>query len=303
MRFGILRRQSARRPVALAAAITLALGLVAGRHAPVGAAGNFLWRATRGQNVVYLAGSLHLLSRDHYPLSQPFEDAFSDSDLLVEEVDLGQMEMDAQMKLLARGILTDGRSLDEVLSPETKALVEARAASLGMPLQAFQMFKPWMLALTLLAMEWQKAGFDPALGLDKHFYDRARAEKKAVEGLETVEFQISRFDQLTMDEQDRMLRSTLKEIETQRGSVNVLAAAWKAGDVQTVERIVLQDLRGEPRIYESLLVSRNRNWLPKIESLFERQGRALVIVGAAHLVGPDGLLAMLRSKGYAVEQL
>jgi uncharacterized protein YbaP (TraB family) len=289
--------------VRLVAAIAVALGIAAALARPVDAAGNFLWRASRGQAVVYLAGSLHLLSQDHYPLSQPFESAFKESDLLVEEVDLAEMSQAGQLGLLMRGMFTDGRSLDQVLSPETRALVASHAATQGLPLESFQVFKPWMLALTLLGIEWQKSGFDPNLGLDKHFYDRAVAEKKAVQGLETVEFQISRFDQLTMDEQDRMLRSTLKEIETQRGSVSVLAAAWKAGDVETVERIVLQDLRTEPRVYESLLVSRNRDWLPKIERLFDRPGRTLVVVGAAHLVGPDGLLALLRSKGYAIEQL
>ena len=100
-----------------------------------------------------------------------------------------------------------------------------------------------------------------------------------------------------------MLASTLNELETQKASVTKLADAWKAGDAPTVERIVLQDLRQEPRMYQRLLVDRNRAWLPQILALFARSGRAFVVVGAAHLVGPDGLLALLRAKGYAVEQL
>jgi len=164
-------------------------------------------------------------------------------------------------------------------------------------------FKPWMLALTLLSLEWLKAGFDPDLGLDKHFYDRARAEGKAVQGLETLDFQISRFDGMTPNEQDRLLAQTLKELDTQRTAVTTLANAWKAGDSSTVERIVLQDVRQEPQMYQRLLVDRNRNWLPKIEALFARRGRAFVVVGAAHLVGTDGLISMLRARGYTVEQM
>jgi uncharacterized protein len=69
-----------------------------------------------------------------------------------------------------------------------------------------------------------------------------------------------------------------------------------------VERIVLKDLEQEAQLYQRLLVERNKNWLPKLEALFARKGAAFVVVGAAHLVGPDGLVAMLKAKGYTVEQ-
>jgi uncharacterized protein YbaP (TraB family) len=100
-----------------------------------------------------------------------------------------------------------------------------------------------------------------------------------------------------------MLSETLKELETTKASFTKLADAWKAGAVGMVEGIVLQDLKSEPQMYERLLVERNRNWSPKVEALFLRPKPSLVIVGAAHLVGADGLLQMLRSKGYRVEQL
>jgi uncharacterized protein YbaP (TraB family) len=70
-----------------------------------------------------------------------------------------------------------------------------------------------------------------------------------------------------------------------------------------VDFTLLQDFKQEPRLYQRLLVERNRAWLTKIEALFDRQGRAFVVVGAAHLVGPDGLLAMLTAKGFTVQQM
>ena len=76
-----------------------------------------------------------------------------------------------------------------------------------------------------------------------------------------------------------------------------------ARECATIERLTMQDLKQEPIIYERLLVERNRNWLPHIEALFSRSSPALVVVGAAHLVGPDGLLKMLQGKGYRIEQL
>jgi uncharacterized protein YbaP (TraB family) len=249
-------------------------------------------------------GSLHLLTKDYYPLSQPLDAAFKQSDLLVEEVDLGEMlAPEKQLEMAMRGMLPPDQSLDKLISPATLALVTARTSGVGVPIEALKRFKPWFLSLMLLGLEWQSAGFDANLGLDKHFYDRARAEGKSVQGLESLEFQLSRFDEMTPDEQDRMLAQTLKELDTQTASVTKLADAWKAGDVATIERIVLQDLKSEPRMYQRLLVDRNRNWLPKVEALFARPRPSYVVVGAAHLVGPDGLLALLRAKGYTVSQL
>jgi hypothetical protein len=224
--------------------------------------------------------------------------------VLVEEVDLAEMlRPEAQMQTLMRGMLPAGQTLDKVLSAETLALVNKTAKEVGAPVEALQRLKPWMLALTLEGLELVKSGFDPELGLDKHFYDRARQAGKAVQGLETVEYQISRLDDMTAEQQDRMLAETLKEISTQKGSVAKLTAAWKTGDASAVERVVLADLKSDPLMYQRLLVERNKNWMPKIEALFARKSNALVIVGAAHLVGPDGLLAMLKAKGYTIAQL
>jgi uncharacterized protein len=288
------------RRCAVAAAIVAAYAL-----APLHAQNrDFIWKASRGQSVVYLVGSVHLLSKDYYPLSPALDKAFKETDLLVEELHLGQMaQVESQMTILMRGMLPSGQTLDKVVSPATFALVSERVKVLGLPIEPLSRFKPWALALTLLGLEWQAAGFDADLGLDKHFYDQAVAAGKEVQGLETIEFQISRFDEMSMEEQDRLLASTLRELETEKAAVTTLANAWKAGDAPTVEKIVLLELRKEPGMYQRLLVDRNKDWMPKIEALFSRKSRSFVVVGAAHLVGPDGLLALLRAKGYAIEQL
>jgi uncharacterized protein len=265
---------------------------------------NFLWKATKGSGSLYLVGSVHLLTKDYYPLDPALDVAFKQSDLLVEEIDLGEMmATENQMNMLVAGMLPSGQTLDKVITPATMAAVTKRVEALGMPVEPLKRFKPWLLSLTLLGMEWQKAGFDAELGLDKHFYDRARADKKPVQALETVAFQISRFDEMTAEEQDLLLAETLKELDTQKSAVTTLADAWKAGDAATIEKIVLQDLKSDPRLYRRMLVDRNRDWLPKLEATVARGSKAFVVVGAAHLVGPDGLLAMLTAKGYSIEQL
>lgn len=268
------------------------------------AAGNFLWKATKNQNSIYLLGSVHLLTKDFYPLNPALENAYKDSDLLVEEIDLGEtMGTDAQMAMLVGGMLPTGQTIDKIVSPATMSAVSKRLEGLSLPVEPLKRFKPWFLSLTLLGLEWQKAGFEAELGLDQHFFNLAKADGKPVQGLETTMFQISRFDEMSMEEQERMLVETLKELDTQQAEVTKLANAWKAGDIPTVERLVLEDLKSEPRLYQRLLVERNRTWLPKIEALFSRRGHAMVIVGAAHLIGSDGLLAMLRSRGYTIQQL
>jgi uncharacterized protein len=293
----VWRRTSVLPLIAAVAALVLLAPLQAAQH-------NFLWKATGRGGVVYLAGSVHMLSQDYYPLGAALEASFKEADLLVEEVDLNEMlAPEAQLQILSRGMLPGSQTLDQVLSPPTLALVNKTAGGLGAPMEALHKFKPWMLAIAFEGLVLQQGGFDPNLGLDKHFYDLAQAAGKPVQGLETAEYQLSRFDDMTMPQQDRFLADTLKELDTERASVKTLADAWKSGDAPTVERIVLADLKSDPVMYQRLLVERNRNWLPKLDALFSRPGRAFVVVGAAHLVGPDGLLQMLAAKGYTVEQM
>jgi len=263
----------------------------------------FAWKVTGKGGVVYLVGSVHLLSKDFYPLNPAIEAAYKDADLLVEEVDMAEMlDPTAQMGFLTRGMLPSATPLDKVISASTYALVTKRAADLGLPAEPFKLLKPWLVALMLVQTEWQKAGFDPALGIDKHFYDQAKAEGKTTQGLETAAYQISRLDDMTMEQQEHLLSESLKDLDAEKANMARLVESWRAGDVPGVERIVLSELKQEPLLYQRLLVERNRNWMPKIEALFARPRHALVVVGAAHLVGPDGLIAMLKAKGYTVEQ-
>lgn len=306
------KRARLRRP-ALAALVTLVAAASLAADAELSGAPEravlaspraFAWKVVSPRGAIYIVGSVHLLSKDVYPLNPALEKAYHDSDLLIEEVDIAEMTSPAtQTTTLMRGMQPSSVPLEKVLSPSTMAALSKKAQDLGLPIEALKQFKPWMIALTLEAMEWQKAGFDQDLGLDKHFYDQARADGKLVQGLETTEYQISRFDEMPMDLQDHLLAETLKSIDTEQASVSRLIEAWRAGDGPAVERIVLKDLQQEPQLYQRLLVDRNKNWLPKLEALFARNGQAMVVVGAAHLVGPDGLLAMFKAKGYRVDQL
>src|SRR4029453_2450026 len=260
-------RFPARRRPAAAIAITLVAASL--DAAP---ARNFLWKATsRSGGTVYLVGSVHLLAKDSYPLNPALETAFKESDLLVEEGDLGEMGVAAQMAFLSRGMLPSSTPLDKVLSPATYALLTKRVADIGVPLEPLKLLKPWMVAQMLEVMQWTQGGYDPELGLDKHFYDLAKAAGKSVQGLETLDFQVSLFDGMTMPEQDHLLAETLKEIDTEQANMAKVIEAWKAAAAPTVWRIVRSALRQEPQLYQRLLVDRNKAWIPKLEALFARK--------------------------------
>ena len=166
-RFELLRHA-----VRLAACVALVTG-----QANAAAARDFLWKVSGTTGSIYLVGSVHLLTKDFYPLSPALESAFKESDLLVEEADLAEMlSPAAQMQMLARGMLPANTTLDAVVSPATFDLVVTRAKEMGLPVEPLKRFKPWSLALMLSSLQWQKAGFDGELGLDRHFYDQARAD-------------------------------------------------------------------------------------------------------------------------------
>jgi uncharacterized protein YbaP (TraB family) len=256
---------------------------------------SFLWKVHAGTKVLYLAGSVHALGADAYPLSAAYENAFAAAGTLVEEINLAEAEQLASAPmLLAKGMFTDGRTFEGVVSKETSTRVASRLKETGIP--------PEMVRMMITALEAQKAGLDAALGLDKYFFDKARAAGKPVVALETAESQIDRFDTMSESLQEQMLRSTLTELDAQRNSVAAMIGAWRRGDAATLEKMALSSFDGYRGAYTSLIVERNNNWMPQIEACLAKPQPCFVVVGAAHLIGPDGLLTLLTRKGYRIEQ-
>ena len=264
---------------------------------------SFLWKVHSGQKVLYLAGSVHALGADSYPLSAAYESAFNSSGTLVEEINLAEAEqLAAAPLLLSKGLYTDGRTFESAVAKDTATLVATRLKNTGIPMEMIRTMKPWMVMLLITAFEAQKAGLDAALGLDKYFFDKARAASKPVLALETAESQIDRFDKMPETLQEQMLRSTLTELDSQQNSVAAMINAWKTGDAAALEKMSLSSFDGYRGAYSSLIVERNNNWVPQIEACMAKPQPCFVVVGAAHLIGPDGLLTLLKKKGYQIEQ-
>jgi len=277
---------------------------IAAQKASQAPAKNCLWKVVSKDSTVYLLGSVHLLKSDAYPLSQALEQAFSESAKLVLEVNLDSLDSpDAQRLILAKSLLPDGKTLDLTLSPSTYQAVQQKVKALGLDIEVLKRVKPWFLSLSLVAMKMQQLGYDAQNGVDRHFFDRARKAKKEVQGLETADFQINLLDSMSARTQEECLLQTLKELDQFETEFEQLVRAWTEGREKQLDNLLLESFKEYPEVYSKLISERNRNWLPQIEREFQGGNRTLVVVGAAHLVGQDGIVELLRRKGYVVEQL
>jgi uncharacterized protein len=282
----------------------VALAVVAARPAAQAPAKTFLWTVSaEGAPASYLLGSIHVLTPDYYPLHPRIEKAFTDSKVLIEEADLDDLNNPATvMSLLKRAMLTDGRTLDQVIAADLHGKVMERADKAGVPRVAVQRMKPWLVALSLTQPALQAAGFKAEHGVDKYFFDRAKKTGMSRRALETVVFQFQRLDEMTAPQQEALLRSTIEELDTQIGHVKTLADAWSRGDTKTIEELLLTSTESSPELYQRMLVERNASWVSSVEDCVKQQTACFIVVGAAHLVGPDSLVTMLQKKGYKVEQ-
>ena len=206
------------------------------------------------------------------------------------------------MSLLGKAMLTDGRTLDQLIAADLYKTVLERAEKAGLPAMALQRMKPWMAAVSLTAPALKAAGFDSGLGVDQYFFNKARTAKMERRALETVAYQFDRLDQMSPAMQEAMLRSVIADLDTQLSNVKTIADAWAGGDTSTIEKLLLGALVESPELYERLLVERNRNWVEPVEACLKQQTACFVVVGAAHLVGPDSLVALLRKRAHTVEQ-
>jgi uncharacterized protein len=265
---------------------------------------SFLWKVQSKQNAVYLLGSIHALRQGNYPLKPAIEQSYEKSKRVIFEIDLGSASPEKiQDLVLQKGVYLDGRTLQQSITNQTFALLQKQAEEFGLPMAAVNRFKPWYAAVTLLSLKLQKAGLNQAQGVDRYFFTRAKSDQKEVVGLETLEYQFGLFDQMPAADQEAMLLQTLKEMDLLEKDLDKLIQAWMAGDAKALDSLLLDSFREHPKLEQSLLVDRNRQWLPKIEDYLSQSDPCLVVVGAAHLLGKSGLIELLRQRGYSVEQM
>jgi|GraSoiStandDraft_4_1057263.scaffolds.fasta_scaffold163463_2 uncharacterized protein YbaP (TraB family) len=263
-----------------------------------------LWKITGKTNAVYLLGSVHALKNTDYAKDPVIQAAYSNSSTLVFEADIGEMEDPAlQLKLLSKGQLPEGHTLETELSPEVYKLFTNRVTEAGLPLFMLQKMTPGLAAAAIEAFELVKMGMDPQMGVDHYFFTRAKEDQKEIIALETAEFQIGLLTGLSKEEGELMMKATLKELDKTRTEFTELVDGWKNGDSGKLERVLNEALEEAPAIYKRLVTDRNETWVPRIENLLKANKATLVVVGAGHLVGKQSVVELLKKKGWKVTQL
>ena len=263
-----------------------------------------LWKVKGDHNTMYLLGSIHVLSKHAYPLKPALERAFDDANQVVFEIDLTQFTPTSFRQEFKRTALyPSGQSLSKKLSPGTIELLKSVLPDYGLTLDKVERFKPWFLAEWLSSRALEMAGFSDQLGVDFYFYHKAKAAGKPVLGLETLRDQAQIFDSFNDQESELYVVSTISGLPAYAVMVGRLVDAWKNGDVGLLDQLLNQDKRSDPTTHDVLFSKRNSKWMPEIERFAHENGNYLIIVGAGHLVGDDGVIAQLKRAGYAVQQL
>jgi uncharacterized protein YbaP (TraB family) len=263
-----------------------------------------VWKATKDGETVYLGGTVHLLRPSDYPLPQPYETAYQDSDVLYFETDIrGMSDFSTQARIMMELMYQDDRTLSSVLSRDVYELLTNYADSVGLPLHMMDKFKPGLLMTTLQLIEFQQLGYTPE-GVDAYFDSRAIDDGKKVGKFETIDEQIGFLSRMGEGNESEFIELSLEDLKEIELSMEQMIESWRKGDAESLAAVFVDDMKeGYPAVYKELLLDRNNNWLPQLEALFNNQETEFVLVGAAHLVGDDGLLAQLGKKGYAVSQL
>ena len=279
-------------------AVLLVAALPAAR---VEAATGCVWKVTRaGSATLFLGGSIHALRSTDYPLPPAYNRAFEASDRLAFEVEPKVLSGSGEA-LLKAGQYPKGDSLKNHVDPRTYDYVRRVFALMKIPEEKFSRYRPWLLVLMLDYPSGK--GFSDDLGVDEFLAKRAAVNSKPAVGLESWGEHASVFSGLTDRQSEALLLLSFIPQANGSGEVARTMSAWRQGDVDTLARSTRDSFRDFPFFGERLLGARNRNWLPKVEG-FARSGKTyFVVVGAAHLGGTDGLLALLRGRGYQIEQV
>ncbi len=270
------------------------------------AARHLFWRAESGSGAtLYLLGSIHFGRDDMYPLPGVISTAFQKSDALVVELDALSMDpMAAAQSFAANGMYGGGGSLREELGEEIWQRLARAADQLGVSASLLNMQKPWLAAMTLSGLSVRQAGFDETLGIDMHFLKLAQGRLPVIE-LEGMAYQAQLMASLPADAQRAMLTDTLRILEQGANYYQRMVDIWRSGDVAGLAKLIGESLSGNAaaeQLNRVILDDRNVAMVDRLKELAARGGTYFVVVGAAHLVGPRGVAALLNAQGYSVKQ-
>lgn len=254
-------------------------------------------------STLYLGGTVHVLKESDFPLPDAYQQAYKKADTLVFEVDLNAMKQGEVMgKMLTAMQYQDGRTLKKVLQKDTYELLSTRAQALNIDLEILDGFRPAALITMMMSMELKKMGVKEG-GVDAHFFTKAMLDDKKIVGLESIDKQFELLGNMGEGNEDEFIRGSLDDFNNMQESWEDITQAWRNGDMEGIERKAIDQLKEFPSLYQSMLVDRNRDWIPHILEFFTNDQLEFILVGAAHLAGKDGLLAQLEQHGCNIKQM
>ncbi|WP_214000185.1 TraB/GumN family protein [Arsukibacterium sp.] len=261
-----------------------------------------VWKVSKGEQHFYLAGTVHLLSKSDYPLPAAYDTAFNASTHLLFETDLNVLTSPAGLtKMMQQNTYSDGKTLEQVLSPAVYQQLKTYATERNVPIAAISQFKPGFAAMMLASVEMQRLG-TAETGVDMHYMQLGQQQNKSIAGLETIDEHLAVLDGMNQLDPDLTISSTLDDMHKVADQLAEMKQAWRSGDATKLEQLFIGDLKEVPQLYDILLVKRNHAWLPQLQALSSNE-TTLVLVGALHLAGEDGLLQLLQQQGYSLSQL
>ena len=263
---------------------------------------SLLWRVRTERSTLHLFGSIHLGHPAFYPLAEPIEAAFGAAETLVVEIDSTAPGFDAEMaEATALVMLPGGTRLEDAISPELHAALEAELVPLGLSAGDFSNLSPVLMSTTLVLLKSLSLGYDSEIGVDQYFIDRAGARE--IVSLETPREQ---FEMLASFDGELALQGTLRDIARMDEEAPKLIGAWRCGDEEGLEAALLAGSDDEsPEAAEMrrrMYTDRNAKMADGIVRLLERGGSYFVVTGVGHMVGDDGIPALLSERGFVVEE-
>jgi len=263
-----------------------------------------MWQVHGASNSVYVLGSIHLLRPEDYPLPTVLDTAYDDAEVLIMEVDMDDLDPFAtQAAFTSYGVLQDDRTLRDLMGADLYKQATAAAEAIDIPLDMLSKTEPWYAAMTVEIMMLSRIGFNPTLGVEMYMMSKATSDEKRIDGFETVEEQIQFLDGMSLQAQRDMLMSTLTDSAKLGDLMDGLIDAWRHGDTDFLEDGILDDLAKHEELNKTLVTDRNARWVERIEDLLDDEDDYLIIVGALHLVGDDGVPMQLQRNGHDIRQL
>lgn len=263
-----------------------------------------VWKVSKGDNHIYIGGTVHILSKGDYPLPLEFTKAYNESEILVFEANLDEMSTpEAQRALQYASAYKNADSLVNYLSPSTLNLLTTHLQKEGFPVEVMLRLKPGIVTTAISLNALQKLGITEE-GVDTYFSKLAKQDKKKQLYLESIEDQIGFITNIGVGNEENYIRYSMLELKNISEDINQMRDAWRKGDLNLLNKKDMDILKNQfPNIYQNVLVNRNNDWIPKLQLLFRTKKVEYVLVGALHLSGKDGILHKLKSLGYKVEQL